>query len=286
MFDVTGADARPLLPAERPRYFMGIGDPEGILRVIAAGVDMFDCVLPTRLGRTGSARHVGRPAEPAQRPLRPRRPARSTTACGCPACSRFSRAYIRHLVTQDEILGLRLLTLHNVAFLLALAARRPGRDRRGAFSTYLAAALDRLASAPRSSTLERGTHLRLARRARPRRSGSSCCARQRTAGRASTPCTTSSTSATRSSRSAACTAPIVGVDDDTIDLEIARGRALTSRAARSPASRIRLATRTTTNPTTRSSRTSTSSRTTPTDDVEGEEVAAEAGDDETGAPAR
>ena len=97
--------------------------PRAILRVIAAGVDMFDCVLPTRLGRTGSRAHVGRPTEPHERALRPRRPRRSTRTCDCPACSRFSRAYIRHLVTQDEILGLRLLTLHNVAFLLALAAR-------------------------------------------------------------------------------------------------------------------------------------------------------------------
>ena len=115
---------------------MGIGDPEGILRVIGSGVDMFDCVLPTRLGRTGSATHLGRAAQPAQRALRPRRRRRSRRAAPCPACTRFSRAYIRHLVTQDEILGLRLLTLHNVAFLLALAARRAVRSSRAASGPF------------------------------------------------------------------------------------------------------------------------------------------------------
>ena len=75
MFDVTAPTAA-LLPADRPRYFMGIGDPEGILRVIGAGIDMFDCVLPTRLGRTGSATTWDGPPEPPQRALRPRRRAR------------------------------------------------------------------------------------------------------------------------------------------------------------------------------------------------------------------
>ena len=100
MFDGTEQTA-PLLPADRPRYFMGIGDPEAILRVIAAGIDMFDCVLPTRLGRTGSAftwegRLNLRNARFA------RDPGPLDGACRCPACSRFSRAYIRHLVTQQR----------------------------------------------------------------------------------------------------------------------------------------------------------------------------------------
>ena len=93
-----------MLPAERPRYFMGIGDPEGVIEAIAAGVDMFDCVLPTRLGRTGSALVAGgrlnlRNAIHAddERPLE--------EGCTCPACATFSRAYIRHLITQDEIVG-------------------------------------------------------------------------------------------------------------------------------------------------------------------------------------
>jgi queuine tRNA-ribosyltransferase len=109
--------AAPMLPADRPRYFMGIGDPEGILDVIARGIDMFDCVLPTRMGRTGTAltshgRLNLRNAQFARdpRPLDER--------CSCEACSRFSRAYIRHLVNQQELLALRLLSLHNLSFLL------------------------------------------------------------------------------------------------------------------------------------------------------------------------
>ena len=111
----------PLLPADRPRYFMGIGDPAGILEVIARGVDMFDCVLPTRMGRTGTALtsagrlnlRNARFADDAG-PLDER--------CSCPACTRFSRAYLRHLVNQEELLGLRLLSRHNLQFLLDLTA--------------------------------------------------------------------------------------------------------------------------------------------------------------------
>ena len=144
MFDVTEQIA-PLLPADRPRYFMGIGDPEAILRVIAAGVDMFDCVLPTRLGRTGSAfTWEGRLNLRNARFARDAGPLDAT--CGCPACQRFSRAYIRHLVTQQEVLGLRLLTVHNLFFLLNLT--RDARDaiRSGTFAAFLDASLARLAS--------------------------------------------------------------------------------------------------------------------------------------------
>ena len=110
-----------LLPADRPRYFMGIGDPAGILDVIGRGIDLFDCVLPTRMGRTGTAltshgrlnlRNAGFMDDPG--PLDER--------CPCPACARFSRAYIRHLVNQQELLALRLLSLHNLRFLLDLTA--------------------------------------------------------------------------------------------------------------------------------------------------------------------
>jgi len=117
----TVAAAAPLLPAERPRYFMGIGDPLGILDVVERGIDMFDCVLPTRHGRTGSAL-----TWEGRLNLRNARFARDSASldegCDCPACTRFSRAYIRHLVTQQEMLGLRLLTLHNLRFLLRLTA--------------------------------------------------------------------------------------------------------------------------------------------------------------------
>jgi queuine tRNA-ribosyltransferase len=144
MFDVTAATAA-LLPGDRPRYFMGIGDPEGILRVIGSGVDMFDCVLPTRLGRTGSATTWdGRLNLRNARFARDDRPIQE--GCGCPACTRFSRAYLRHLVTQDELLGLRLLTLHNLSFLLELCreARRAIIEHR--FAAFSEAALERLGS--------------------------------------------------------------------------------------------------------------------------------------------
>jgi queuine tRNA-ribosyltransferase len=144
MFDVTASTA-VLLPSAQPRYFMGIGDPEGILRVIGAGIDMVDCVLPTRLGRTGSATTwEGRLNLRNARFARDDRPLQE--GCDCPACTRFSRAYVRHLVTQDELLGLRLLTLHNLSFLLELCrqARRAIIEHR--FAEFSAAALERLGS--------------------------------------------------------------------------------------------------------------------------------------------
>jgi queuine tRNA-ribosyltransferase len=143
MFDLT-AFSTDLLPADRPRYFMGIGDPEGILRTIAAGVDMFDCVLPTRTARTGSAlTWEGRLNLKNARFARDRRPL--DEGCACPACSRFSRAYLRHLVNQQEILGLRLLSMHNLRFLLDLTAGARAAIERGALNAYVADSLERLA---------------------------------------------------------------------------------------------------------------------------------------------
>jgi queuine tRNA-ribosyltransferase len=133
----TVAGTTAMLPADRPRYFMGIGDPDGLLSVIARGVDMFDCVLPTRLGRTGSAltpegrinlRNARFTSDPS--PL--------VEGCACPACREFSRAYIRHLITQDEIAGLRLLTLHNLHWLIDLVAGARRAIVEGRFSEYAA----------------------------------------------------------------------------------------------------------------------------------------------------
>jgi queuine tRNA-ribosyltransferase len=144
MFDVTEQTTQ-LLPADRPRYFMGIGDPEAILRVIAAGIDMFDCVLPTRLGRTGSAfTWEGRLNLRNARFARDAGPLDET--CLCPACKQFSRAYIRHLVTQQEVLGLRLLTVHNLYFLLNLTREARDAIRSGTFAAFRDASLSRLAS--------------------------------------------------------------------------------------------------------------------------------------------
>jgi queuine tRNA-ribosyltransferase len=145
MFDTTawGAD---LLPADRPRYFMGIGDPEGVLEVIERGVDMFDCVLPTRTARTGSAlTWEGRLNLRNARFARDPRPLDED--CSCPACRRFSRAYLRHLVNQQELLGLRLLSLHNLRFLLELTANARAAIEQGRLRAYKRKALDRLAAA-------------------------------------------------------------------------------------------------------------------------------------------
>ena len=146
MFETT-AWAAALLPEDKARYFMGIGDPEGVLEVIERGVDMFDCVLPTRTARTGSAlTWAGRLNLKNARFARDPRPLDED--CPCPACRRFSRAYLRHLVNQNELLGLRLLSLHNLRFLLDLTANARAALARGDFGRYKAEALERLAHAP------------------------------------------------------------------------------------------------------------------------------------------
>jgi queuine tRNA-ribosyltransferase len=105
----------PLLPAGRPRYLMGVGFPDDILAGVAAGVDMFDCVLPTRMARTGTVmtrdgRLVVKNSEHAreERPL--------DAECGCPVCKGHSRAYLRHLFQVGEMLGPMLATMHNLWF--------------------------------------------------------------------------------------------------------------------------------------------------------------------------
>jgi queuine tRNA-ribosyltransferase len=143
MFAAT-TEAAAALPAGKPRYFMGIGDPEGVIEVIARGVDMFDCVLPTRTARTGSAlTWEGRLNLRNARFARDPRPI--DEGCACPACTRFTRAYVRHLVNQEEILGLRLLSLHNLRFLLDLVVAAREAIERGAFASWSADALARLA---------------------------------------------------------------------------------------------------------------------------------------------
>jgi len=130
MWEGVARDA-PLLPAEKPRYLMGVGTPEDLLAGVAAGVDLFDCVLPTRTARNGllftsQGKLVIRNAAYADddRPVDP--------ACGCYGCRTFSRAYLRHLFKAGEILGLRLNTLHNLTFYLSLmeGARRAVEEGR------------------------------------------------------------------------------------------------------------------------------------------------------------
>jgi queuine tRNA-ribosyltransferase len=122
---------------------MGIGDPVGILEVIERGIDMFDCVLPTRNARTGAAL-----TREGQLNLKNARFARDPRPldedCSCPACTRFTRAYVRHLLNQQEILGLRLLSLHNLHFVLDLVAGARAAIERGELQSYKDEALARL----------------------------------------------------------------------------------------------------------------------------------------------
>jgi queuine tRNA-ribosyltransferase len=150
MFETT-AWASDLLPQDAPRYFMGIGDPEGILEVIERGIDLFDCVLPTRNARTGTA--LSRHGRLNLRNARfARDPAPLDDHCRCPACTRFSRAYLRHLVNQQELLGHRLLTLHNLRFVLDLVAGARAAIERGELRSYKEAVLARLQAAPEEAT--------------------------------------------------------------------------------------------------------------------------------------
>jgi queuine tRNA-ribosyltransferase len=110
------------LPDDRPRYLMGLGDPLGIVDAVARGIDMFDCVLPTRLARHGTLL-----TGEGRLNLRNRRFATDAGPldpdCGCAVCARWSRAYLRHLLVVAEPTVLRLLTLHNVAWTFALVDR-------------------------------------------------------------------------------------------------------------------------------------------------------------------
>ncbi len=115
-----------VLPADRPRYLMGVGFPEDLVEGVARGVDIFDCVAPTRMGRTGAFFTTTGRRNIKNATFR-LDPAPLDEECGCVACTRFSRAYLRHLFVTEELLGLRLLSLHNVHFLVALM-----RDARAA----------------------------------------------------------------------------------------------------------------------------------------------------------
>jgi queuine tRNA-ribosyltransferase len=108
----------PLLPPDRPRYLMGVGTPDLILEAVWRGVDMFDCVLPTRVARNGTALVVGGAGRMVLRNARYARDFRPLAEdCDCYACRRYTRAYVRHLVKAGEMLGARLLTVHNLRVL-------------------------------------------------------------------------------------------------------------------------------------------------------------------------
>jgi queuine tRNA-ribosyltransferase len=127
--------AEPFLPTDRPRYAMGLGTPPQMLEMVARGMDMFDCVLPTRLARNGTAFTAAgtlnlKNAEFA----RDKKPIEEN--CACPACREFTRGYIRHLVKAEEILGLRLITLHNLHFYLDLMNQARTEIEGGTFNQF------------------------------------------------------------------------------------------------------------------------------------------------------
>jgi queuine tRNA-ribosyltransferase len=125
--------SEPHLPENKPRYAMGLGTPPQLIELIARGMDMFDCVLPTRLARNGTAftaegtlnlknAEFAMQKEPIEE------------GCLCPACRDFTRGYIRHLVKAEEILGLRLITIHNLHFYLELMSRARRAIEDGTFA--------------------------------------------------------------------------------------------------------------------------------------------------------
>ena len=139
------------LPGDRPRYLMGVGFPEDLVEGVKRGIDLFDCVAPTRMGRNGTVfTSLGRlnikrsEFRSDSRPL--------DEGCECTACRRFTRAYIRHLFVADEMLGMRLLSLHNVHFLVALMRAARAAIAKREFDAWSRGWLDRYHS--RTDTLE------------------------------------------------------------------------------------------------------------------------------------
>jgi queuine tRNA-ribosyltransferase len=132
----------PAMPPAMPRYLMGVGYPEDLVEAVRRGVDMFDCVAPTRNGRNGTAftrdgrlnvKRAGLARDP--KPLDPE--------CRCECCRNYTRAYLRHLFVADELLGLRLLSLHNLAFLIDLAAEARAAVLSSGFESWATSWLER-----------------------------------------------------------------------------------------------------------------------------------------------
>ncbi len=123
------------LPREKPRYLMGVGHPDDLIEAVRRGIDLFDCVAPTRMGRHGTAFTPDGTLQVRKSTHRlDRRPL--VEGCACPACTQYDRAYLRHLFVAEEMLGLRLVALHNVAFLLDLMANARRAIADGRFPSW------------------------------------------------------------------------------------------------------------------------------------------------------
>lgn len=125
----------PFLPEESPRYAMGLGTPPQLVEMVERGIDMFDCVLPTRIARNGTAFTAAGTLNLKNAPFA-RDPDPIEEGCDCPACKTFSRAYLRHLIKAEEILGLRLVTLHNLHFYLTLMRKIRSSILDGTFAEF------------------------------------------------------------------------------------------------------------------------------------------------------
>lgn len=152
MYDLT-AEAAAQLPADRPRYLMGVGKPEDLVECVARGVDLFDCVLPTRNARNGQCFTAQGPVVIKQaRYARDGRPL--DEHCECYTCRRFSRAYLRHLFVSAELLAYRLLTLHNLRFFLDVMAGLRAAIADGSFAPFRARFLSRTLVSSEGVSLE------------------------------------------------------------------------------------------------------------------------------------
>lgn len=133
------------LPENKPRYLMGVGRPQDLLEGVAAGIDMFDCVMPTRNGRNGHAfTHEGQLKLKNAQHRRDPRPVMSD--CDCYCCKNFSRAYLHHLFHANEMLGPTLLSIHNIRYYLALMEQAGLAIENGTFGEYRASCLARWSS--------------------------------------------------------------------------------------------------------------------------------------------
>ena len=125
--------SEPHLPESKPRYAMGLGTPPQLLELIARGMDMFDCVLPTRLARNGTA-FTAEGTLNLKNAEFTLQTGPIEDGCECEACRNFARGYIRHLIKAEEILGLRLITIHNLYFYLNLMTQARRALENGTFS--------------------------------------------------------------------------------------------------------------------------------------------------------
>ena len=126
----------PVLPPTHPRYLMGVGYPDDLIEAIARGIDMFDCVAPTRNGRNGTVWVEGEGQVNVKAARFKTDESSLDPLCDCYTCRNFSRAYLRHLVAAEEILGMRLLALHNVRFLVRLGEQARAKIAQGEFYNW------------------------------------------------------------------------------------------------------------------------------------------------------